>query len=404
MTDVALSFRGQKQPSGAPVGAVQTGWQTSHPFSQLDRYVPLARQEHRLYDALREAVPVIDTAIYKILRLVGDFSVDCGSKALNRDLDEFLQNVPVGAAGQGISVFVSQFLEQLLMYGTAVGEMVPGRSGTGISALYVAPLSGVELRQDGGPLKVTVCRREGASAVPVKYPQLILLSALNPTPEHPFGVSMLRGLPFVSGILLKIFHSVGQNFERVGNIRFAVTYKPQEDAASKAFAKERAMQIASEWSRAMNGDGGRVSDFIAVGDVDIKVIGADNQILESSVPARQMLEQIIAKTGLPPFLLGLSWSSTERMAQQQSDLLTSELESYRKLLTPVIAKICRMWLRLHGSFAAPEIIWSDISLQDEVELAKARLMRAQAAQIEEKLGSRSSGGPQLPRKDGTTNE
>ena len=33
---------------------------------------------------------------------------------------------------------------------------------------------------------------------------------------------------------------------------------------------------------------------------------------------RQMLEQLVAKTGLPPFLLGLSWSSTERMSAQQA--------------------------------------------------------------------------------------
>ena len=36
-----------------------------------------------------------------------------------------------------------------------------------------------------------------------------------------------------------------------------------------------------------------ISDFVAVGDVGIKVIGADNQILDSEVPVRQMMEQII---------------------------------------------------------------------------------------------------------------
>ena len=59
----------------------------------------------------------------------------------------------------------------------------------------------------------------------------------------------------------------------------------------------------------------------------IKVIGADNQVLDSQVPVRQMLEQIVAKLGVPPFLLGLSWSTTERMSAQQADLLTSELST-----------------------------------------------------------------------------
>ena len=66
------------------------------------------------------------------------------------------------------------------------------------------------------------------------------------------------------------------------------------------------------------GKDGSVRDFVAVGDVDIKVIGADNQVLDSEVPVRQILEQLVARTGIPPFLLGLTWSSTERMSTQQA--------------------------------------------------------------------------------------
>ena len=94
--------------------------------------------------------------------------------------------------------------------------------------------------------------------------------------------------------------------------------------------------MAQEWQRAMRSS--QVSDFVAVGDVSIQAIGADNQILDSEVPVRQMLEQIVAKLGVPPFLLGLSWSSTERMSSQQADMLTSELDAYRRVLTPVIRK------------------------------------------------------------------
>ena len=67
---------------------------------------------------------------------------------------------------------------------------------------------------------------------------------------------------------------------------------------------------------------GSVRDFVAVGDVDIKVIGGDAPILDSQVPVRQVLEQIVAKTSIPPFMLGLNWNSTERMSAQQADNLT----------------------------------------------------------------------------------
>ena len=50
----------------------------------------------------------------------------------------------------------------------------------------------------------------------------------------------------------------------------------------------------------------KVKDFVAVGDVSIEVIGADNKILNSEIPVRQLLEQIVAKTGLPPFMLDLA--------------------------------------------------------------------------------------------------
>ena len=127
----------------------------------------------------------------------------------------------------------------------------------------------------------------------------------------------------MSDILLKIYNTIGTNWQRLGNLRYAVTYKPQGDGMDKAFAKERANQMARAWKDAMSSTE-TVKDFVAVGDVKVSVIGADNQILDSEIPVRQMLEQIIAKTGLK---------------------------------------------------------WTDINLQDEIQMAQARLYNAQADNI-----------------------
>ena len=123
---------------------------------------------------------------------------------------------------------------------------------------------------------------------------------------------------------------------------------------------------------------GTVRDFVAVGDVDIKVIGADSPILDSQVPVRQILEQLVARTGIPPFMLGLSWSSTERMSTQQADLLTSEVTAIRRSLEPALLRVSELWLRLHGCDSRAELEWEDINLQDLVEEARAELYRAQA--------------------------
>ena len=96
----------------------------------------------------------------------------------------------------------------------------------------------------------------------------------------------------------------------------------------------------------------------------------------------------MAKLGLPPFLLGLSWSSTERMSSQQADILTSELEAYRRLLNPMLEQICSVWLRLKGWDTEFRVEWEDITMQDETESANARLLNARAAEIEARLKGR----------------
>ena len=139
-----------------------------------------------------------------------------------------------------------------------------------------------------------------------------------------------------------------------------------------------------------SGKSGSVRDFVAVGDVDIRVIGADGQVLDSEVPVRQILEQLISRTGIPPFMLGLNWSSTERMSAQQADLMTSELTAIRRTLTPVAERICRLWLNMHGYACGITVDWDPINLQDAVEEARAALYAAQAGRIEE--GGKENGG------------
>jgi hypothetical protein len=194
-------------------------------------------------------------------------------------------------------------------------------------------------------------------------------------------------MPFLTDILLKIYQTVGVNWERAGNVRYSVVCKPSGDVLDHVGAAERGRQMAEQWSQAMQeSKSGMVRDFVAVGDVEIKVIGADGKILDSEVPVRQLLEQLVAATGLPPFLLGLSWSTSERMSAQQTDLLTSELWGIRRTVTPALEKICDLWLRLSGYGTTAEIVWEDITLQDLVEEAQADLYRAQAAEIRMETG------------------
>ncbi|MGI6402834.1 MAG: serine/threonine protein phosphatase [Oscillospiraceae bacterium] len=364
--------------------AVQTGRPSGNSYESWLGYIPLVPPDAALFDAMREAIPIIDAALDKIVRLTGSFAMECSSPRYQQELDEFVENVQVGASYSGLHQFVSSYLYSLLTYGNAAGEIIPHPDGGGIVALYNAKLRDLHIRQGRSPLEVELCTLKNGQLQPVPYPDLILFTALNPPAGELRGVPILRGLPFVSGILIKIFHCMGTNFERAGNLRYAVTYRPGDQRLDKVHAKDIAENIAREWSSAMNATGS-VRDFVAVGDVDIKVIGADSQMLETQVPVRQMLEQMVAKLGIPPFMLGLHWSTTERMSVQQADILTSELESYRRLLNPVLTRICNLFLALRGYAATARPVWSDINLQDEAEAANIRLLNARAKAIEAEI-------------------
>ena len=354
------------------------------PWGGLMDMVPLGGGEARLYQAIRQGVPAVDAALCKIIRLAGGVTVRCEAQSVQRKLDRFLKTVPAGRGQVGINAFLDMYLDSMLTFGQAVGEMVVDPEGRDIAALVCGRVEDVQIREGDSPLDFTLWGY-GSDGMPRPLPRqdLLLFTPYNPEAHSPYGVSMLRSMPFLTELLGKIYSAMGANWERMGNVRFAVVCKPQSGEMDPATAQERSRQIAKEWSRAMQSSKtGSVRDFVAIGDVDIRVIGADNQILDSEVPVRQILEQLIAKTGIPPFMLGLSWSSTERMSTQQADILTSELTAIRRGLTPVVEKICRMWMRLNGIYESFEVLWDDINLQDELDEAKAEWYRQQARKLE----------------------
>lgn len=375
-----MSKTGKKKGRGAAVAAAQLRDAGRHPFVQIDGYVPLSCREISLYRAIREAVPVVDAAICKLVRLCGGVTVVCRDVRAQEELERFLRTVPVGRGQRGIQSFLDQYLDSMLVCGRAVGEIVPALDGRGVAAVLCGDVSRVEIREGESPLDFALCVRDSDGTVrELERQELLLFTPFQPEMGAPYGASMLRSMPFLAEILLKIFDAMGKNWERMGNVRFAVVCKGEDGA----LAEERCGQVAREWSAAMQaGRDGAVRDFVCAGDVDIRVIGADNQILDSEVPVRQILEQLVAKTGIPPFLLGLSWSSTERMSSQQADILTSEIAAIRRGLEPVVERICEMWLRLKGFDERVTVDWLDVNLQDEESEAKAALYRAQARAVE----------------------
>ncbi len=349
----------------------------SHPFGALKGFVPLGTGEEQIYRQLREAIPVLDAAVGKLVRLSGGFGVKCRNGAAQEALEAFLHNVPCGRGQYGIDNFLAGFVDSLLTCGRAVGEMVV--AGDRLRAVCWADVTRLEVREGSSALDTVLYGPDEHGYLrPLPYPHLLLFTTLNPEPNHPYGVSIFRGMPFLAEILMKIYAAMGSNWDRAGNVRYSIICK-DDGNLDPAQIQERGKQIAREWAKAMeDGKNGTVRDFVAVGDVQIKVIGGEAPILDSQVPVRQILEQLVAKTGLPPFLLGLNWSTTERMSTQQADILTSELWALRRTVEPVLQKICRTFLAMEGLDDRVQILWNDISLQDITVESRAELYKAQA--------------------------
>ncbi|MBQ8835419.1 MAG: serine/threonine protein phosphatase [Oscillospiraceae bacterium] len=367
--------RKQKKQGVGAVCQLRNG--SVHPFGGLRGFVPLGGGEERVYREMREAIPVLDAAVGKMVRLCGGFTVKCRDKEAQLRLERFLDTVPCGRGQVGMDSFLSGYLDSLLTYGRAIGEMVV--AGGRLRAVCWGDVTELEVQEGENVLDMVIWGRDEKGLMrPLPYQHLLLFTVMNPEPGHPYGVSMFRGMPFLADILMKIYHTIGSNWERAGNVRYSVICKGSDELDGAA-AQERGKQVAAEWSRAMEDcKNGTVRDFVAVGDVEIKVIGGEAPILDSEVPVRQILEQLVAKTGLPPFLLGLNWSTTERMSTQQADILTSELWALRRTVEPAVRKVCRMFLALEGLDDTFEVVWDDISLQDIQQEAQAELYKAQA--------------------------
>ena len=70
--------------------------------------------EEQIYHEIREAIPVLDAAIGKLVRLSGGFSVRCPDKGGPQEIGGFpLKTVPTGHAQIGVDSFLSCYVDSL---------------------------------------------------------------------------------------------------------------------------------------------------------------------------------------------------------------------------------------------------------------------------------------------------
>lgn len=234
----------KKRKQTAPLAVCQLRNGQTHPFGALKSFVPLGTGEEQIYTQIREAIPVLDAAVGKLVRLSGGFEVQCRNAAAQQKLEDFLKNVPCGYGQVGIDSFLSCYVDSLLTYGRAVGEMVVSRGR--VTGLCWGDVTQLEVCQGENPMEVVLWGRDSQGLMrPLPYPNLLVFTALNPEAKHPYGVSIFRGMPFLADILMKIYAAIGSNWERAGNVRYSVVCKNGENL-DPVVAQERSRQVAGE--------------------------------------------------------------------------------------------------------------------------------------------------------------
>jgi len=350
-----------------------------------------------LYEALREAIPILDAAIDRTITVDGTPVIVGEDAALVSDANAWAESVTVNDIQKGLQAFSASLRNEVHEQGCGIGEFVQNKRGDDIENLNVADSKGIAFSRDENhqlqwwynpatPLRHRLHNsgKESVQALLEDRASANILSSvltgsnssyvqLNPVNKvylayrtenaDPYGVSMFRSIPFVAKILLSIENSIGNTFDRFGDPSYHVSYKAGGRVSGDVL-EERRSKIATDFLTAIAAKRtGQSADFITAVDKDsdmsIVVIGHDGQTIEVEMPARHVLEQIVAKSGLPAWMLGLHFSTAERLAKFQSEMLRQESDTRTEFERLELERIVAARLRLRG------FTWSDETIEIE---------------------------------------
>lgn len=428
-------LRGAKAPSGQNFTTRESN--PEGPYTSLfDDWV--AREVNPwLYEAIREALGPIDGAINRIVTLDGIIRVEGDSDRLVAEIEDWMDGVQVNDMETGFQAFYRSQGNEMYEQGFTLGEPVLDERARDVVQLRVADSKGVFFRRaDNGTLEAWYAkpavqrgRRDGTDQVErvlrnsypsganlLGYlqargyrqidPARLVYAGFNNEADGPYGVSLMRSTEFDARVLLVIKNSLYQVWERFGNPSFALTLKAKmrsgddPDVKRKALAENLAQVLKIKRA-------GNSADFVNVvskdDEIELKVIGGDGQILEVEMPARHILENIVAKTGLPSWILGLHWSTAERLAERQGEIALQESRTRFATRRPGLERVVATMLRARGRTwkRGDWRLAQDLpNLQDLVAQAQARFLHTQADLMESgaiQIGNRQGNDPNAPK-------
>jgi len=340
--------------------------------------------ELRLYHEMRRSFPILDTAITRLVRFCGCPRVE-GPVAVQAELQAWMDAVLVVPAQRGLGSWLETHLDQMLVYGKAVGQvtLTPSRRDVRALSSLDPRLIQLEAGEDPAALRLFF-RPSGCLETQELNPALTLLS-LHAPQGNPHGTSLLRSLPFVTEACGIIENAAAQVWQRMGAPSFHVNWDGGDGFSDPqgTVAQGVTGDLEQSFTDMMTARrSGEVKDLFTAGKVSIGIIGSEGQVMAVQEPLRVFVEQMVAVTGLPPWLLGLHWSSTERLSVQQADLMVAHIEGLRREVQPQLEYLLELRQRLAGRARGGgfRLVWPPVNLRDATEQARADAWREQASQ------------------------
>jgi len=389
-----------------------------------------------LYEVMRESIPMLDAAIDRTVMLDGVPIIVGEDKALVQEASEWAESVQVGDVQRGLASFAQNWRNEAHEQGFGVPEFILNETGTDVVRLNVADSKQIYFARgedgrliwyfdprapmrnilgDGGLARVRniLENRYSSGVISSVYSSLgfieldtsnLLYMSYHNENADPYGVSMLRSMPLVAKSLLTIENGLLNVWERFGDPSFHLSYKSGSRAGSAVDAngdtplEARRKKLATGLASAITAKrAGKSADFVTAVDKDsevvLTVIGGDGHVLECEMPARHLQGQILAKAGLPDWMLGVPGASTQRMSGPQSEIIKQESDTRTSIEAPHLECAVKAMFRARGRTWSEERIQLESgrwvrkawrmdylkpNLADVEKLAKANFMNAQA--------------------------
>lgn len=328
-----------------------------------------------------ETLPILSRALRLIVQLVGTPQIEAEDD-VKADLVQWMQDVVVSRITTGFDNWFAVWLYDSLLYGRSHAEIILPVSRKDIYAIQELHPRTIDLRPtlDGYSLDIVQIMAMRGMWITLNK-RLIVTATHNLAVDMPHGRSLLYGLPFIAEIVVAMCKDHKRLWERFGNPSYHINYVPPPTLPDPTGARGQAFigAMMNQWNQLMQQRAnGLANDFGTSGDVKVEVIGAKGEALEFKEPYRELVSQLIAATGLPPFMLGQQWQTTEAMSAVEGGLLSEMIAQIRTQCTPELMYLLRMRQLLAGKSDKFGLSWKAPTLIDLFENARAELFQEKA--------------------------